>query len=229
MRFPEFLRAATLLFAGSASALGFVTVVWAGRRGDLAVAIFAAAWWTLAAGIGVWLGRRPQASEGIARLMASARRSSALPELEPGTILFNRLWGLAVYTVVAAGVGFLLPQIPAVAAGYALLVALMWRRQSGAVAAVEGRDGVRFYVDRTSPFKPTKLLRTPGFRRFEAVGEEGRAPARVTEARRAAGRGPVAQPRAAGVRSRRPSSSAHGRALATCAGATHARRAVATP
>nr|MBA2644385.1 hypothetical protein [Solirubrobacterales bacterium] len=52
-----------------------------------------------------------------------------------------------------------------------LLVALMWRKQSGAVAAVEGRDGVRFYIDRTSPFKPTQLFRTPGFRQFEATGE----------------------------------------------------------
>jgi hypothetical protein len=171
VRFPDFLRAAVLLFAGSASALAFVTVAGAGGRGDLAVAIFAGAWWLVAAAIGLWLGRRPQASEGIARLMASARRSTALPELEPGTILFNRLWGLAVYTVLAGGLGFLLPQVPAAAAGYALLVALMWRKQSRAVAGVEGRDGVRFYVERISPFKPTQLLRTPGFRRFEAHGE----------------------------------------------------------
>ena len=171
MRFPEFLRAAILLFAASASTLALVTVASAGGREDLAVAIFAAAWWLVAAAIGLWLGRHPRTTDGIARLLASARRSTALPELEPGAILFNRLWGLAAYTLLAGGLGFLFPQVPAVATGYALLVALMWRKQSGAVAAVEGRDGVRFYVERTSPFKPTQLFRTPGFRRFEADGE----------------------------------------------------------
>ncbi len=171
MRFPDFLRAAILLFAASASALALLTVAGADGSDDVAVAIFAAAWWTIAAAVGLWLGRRPSTSEGIARLLAGARRSTALPELEPGTILFNRLWGLAAYTLVAGGLGFLLPQVPAIAAGYALLVALMWRKQSGAVAAVEGRDGVRFYIERTSAFKPTQLFRTPGFRQFEATGE----------------------------------------------------------
>ena len=33
--------------------------------------------------------------------------------------------------------------------------------------AVEERDGVRFYVEPDSPFKPTKLIRTPGFRKNE--------------------------------------------------------------
>ena len=38
-----------------------------------------------------------------------------------------------------------------------------WRRQEAAVAAIEERDGVRFYVDRTSPLSPIQLIRTPGF------------------------------------------------------------------
>ncbi len=53
------------------------------------------------------------------------------------------------------------------AAGFFLLAALWWRRQPSAVTAIEERDGVRFYVERTSPVQPTKLLRTPGFRRNE--------------------------------------------------------------
>jgi hypothetical protein len=211
VRFPDFLRAATLLFAGSASALAFVATIGAGGRGDLGLAIFAAAWWPLATVAGLVLGRSPEASSGIARLMASARQSPALPELEPGAILFNRLWGLALYTVVAGGVGFLLPPVPAVAAGYALLVALMWRKQAAAVTAVEGRDGVRFYVDRTSPFKPTRLLRTPGFRHFEAAGERREPQLEAVESR-----------------ARKRSNSAHERVLATWRGATHPRRAVAT-
>ncbi len=213
MRFPDFLRAATLLFAASASALAVVAVVGTGGQRDSDLAIFAAAWWIVAAVIGAWLGRRPQASNAIARLMATARHSPALPELEPGTILFNRLWGLAIYTLLAGAVGFLLPQIPAIAAGYSLLVALLWRKQSAAVSAVEGRDGVRFYVDRTSPFRPTRLLRTPGFRRFEAAGEPAEA---QTSA-------------AVELRLRMASSSSQGLALATSPASTHARRAVATP
>ena len=213
MRFPDFLRAATLLFAGSASALGLVAVVGAGSREDSGLALFAAGWWIVAAVIGAWLGRRRRAASGISRLMATARHSPALPELEPGTILFNRLWGLAAYTLLAGALGFLLPQIPAVAAGYALLVALLWRKQSSAVAAVEGRDGVRFYVEHTSAFKPTRLLRTPGFRHFEPAGEP-------TEAQASAG---------VELRLRRASRSFQDLVLATWRRSTHARRAVATP
>jgi hypothetical protein len=64
-------------------------------------------------------------------------------------------------------VAFVMPQVPAIAAGFFLLAALWWRRQPSAVTAIEERDGVRFYVERTSPFAPTKLIRTPGFRRNE--------------------------------------------------------------
>jgi hypothetical protein len=31
------------------------------------------------------------------------------------------------------------------------------------VQAVEERDAARFYVDRTSPLQPIRLIRTPGF------------------------------------------------------------------
>ena len=31
------------------------------------------------------------------------------------------------------------------------------------MAAIEERDGVRFYVDNTSPLSPIRLIRTPGF------------------------------------------------------------------
>jgi hypothetical protein len=55
------------------------------------------------------------------------------------------------------------PQVAAIAAGFAIIWALAWRRQESAVAAIEERDGVRFYVDRTSPLQPIQLVRTPGF------------------------------------------------------------------
>jgi hypothetical protein len=53
--------------------------------------------------------------------------------------------------------------VAAVAAGFAIIWALAWRRQESAVAAIEERDAVRFYVDKTSPHRPMQLVRTPGF------------------------------------------------------------------
>jgi hypothetical protein len=63
----------------------------------------------------------------------------------------------------AGVVGFFLPQVAGVAAGFAIIWALAWRRQESAVAAIEERDGVRFYVEKTSPLSPMQLVRTPGF------------------------------------------------------------------
>src|SRR4051812_48477659 len=116
---------------------------------------------------GVWIGRRPEATQGIGRLLADARHSPTLPELEPGRAVVNRLWPLIIAIAAAAGIAFLVPQVPAIGAGYALVSALAWRKQSRAVAAIEDRDGVRFYVERTSPLKPLQLVRTPWMRRIE--------------------------------------------------------------
>ena len=84
-------------------------------------------------------------------------------------MLFNRLWGLIVLTIASAVIGFFFPQVPAIATGYCLLVALVWRRQSAAVEAIERRDGVEFWFDRTSPLGKPQLLRLPGLRKVEPV------------------------------------------------------------
>jgi hypothetical protein len=123
----------------------------------------AAGWWLLATGIGIGMGRRAETSPPIARLLAGSRMQTTLPELAPGSTLINRLWPLLLCTVGAAGVSFVEPQVAAVAAGFTIIWALAWRRQEHAVLAIEERDGVRFYVDRTSPLAPIRLVRTPGF------------------------------------------------------------------
>ena len=169
MRFTDFLRTSVLLFAGAATALAAVTIAGASARDDRTLLYVALGWWAIAALGGLWLGRRPEVTQGIGRALAGARTQPALPELEPGAILFNRLWGLALFTVGSGAVAFLIPQVPGIAAGYVIAAALAWRKQSAAVEAIEGRDGVRFYVEPTSPFKPTRLIRTPGFRRVEPV------------------------------------------------------------
>jgi hypothetical protein len=156
-----------LLFGGSASALAVVSVVGAADEETNTLVYVAAVWWCLAALAGLWLGRKPVASRGIATLLAEARRSNTLPELEPGTVMFNRLWPLILLALGSAIVGFFIPQVPAIATGYCLLVALLWRNQYRAVEAVEGRDGVEFWLDKTSPFGRPQLLRLPGLRKVE--------------------------------------------------------------
>ena len=168
MRFVDFLKTTVMLSAGAATALATVTVLAAGTRPGASSATRLVAislgWWVVAALIGIWLGRRAETSPPIARLLASARASTALPEHNPGAILLNRLWPLLVFTLIAGGLAFLAPQIPGIATGFALIWALAWRRQHAAVSAIEERDGVSFYVRRTSPLRPIALQRAPGFK-----------------------------------------------------------------
>ena len=82
------------------------------------------------------------------------------------SIAIARRWPRGALALVAAGLGALFPQVPAIATGFALLFALAWRRREAAVTAIEERDGVLFYVEKNSAFEPVKLVRTPGFRAF---------------------------------------------------------------
>jgi hypothetical protein len=166
VRFVDFLRAAILLCACSATVLAAVTVLRAGgQTDDDVLVLFIAGWWLIAGMIGAWLGRRAQTNSPIARLLASAKSTSSLPEHRPGSLLINRLWPLLISTILAIGLGLVAPQIPGIATGFAIIGALAWRRQEAAVTAIEERDGVAFYVEPTSPMKPIKLVRAPGFRR----------------------------------------------------------------
>jgi hypothetical protein len=115
--------------------------------------------------IGVLLGRRAQVTASIGRLLANAKLANMLPEHRPAAVILNRLWPLLVSTVAGGALGFVFPQVPAVACGFAIIWSLAWRRQDSAVLAVEERDGVTFYVERTSPVRPMQLVRTPGLRR----------------------------------------------------------------
>jgi hypothetical protein len=164
VRFVDFLRTTVLLSAGAATALAAVTVLAAATDSDRLLVPIAAGWWVLASLIGLRLGRRAETSPPIGRLLASAKSSSSLPEQHPSAILVNRLWPLLLFTLLSGGLAFLAPQIPGIAAGFAIIWALAWRRQDAAVAAIEERDGASFYVRRTSPLQPISLLRTPGFK-----------------------------------------------------------------
>ena len=175
MPFTDFLRTTVLLCAGAATALGFVALAGVQADDDRTALYYALVWWTLSALIALWMGRRGEPLPWVSRVLARARASQTLPELQPGTVVFNRLWALMLVTLGSGAVAFLIPQVPATAAGYFLLMALLWRRQSSAVEAIEQRDGVRFYVENTSPFKPTELVRTPWIRRNEPAHQDVRA------------------------------------------------------
>ena len=163
MRFGDFLKATVLLNAGAATLLAALTVIGLAREPDRTLTLFSAFWWTGAVLIGVWLGRRAEASPPIARLLATARTQTTLPELRPGVTLLNRLWSLLFMALATAVASVFLPQVASVAAGFPIILALTLRRQESAVSAIELRDAARFYVDRTSPFQPIRLVRTPGF------------------------------------------------------------------
>lgn len=164
MRFPEFLRVTVLISAAAATLLALLTIAGADGNDHPLIVAVGAGWWAVAAVLGSWIGRRSQASEQIASLLASARTQASLPEVHPARVVLNRLWPLVLATVGAGAAAFALPQVSAVACGFAIIWALGWRRQSAAVTAIEERDGARFYIERTSPFRPIRLVRTPGFR-----------------------------------------------------------------
>ena len=163
MRFGDFLKATVLLSAGCATLLATLAVLGITREDDRTLVYVTAGWWVAAVAFGVVLGGRAQTSPPIARLLADARSQSSLPELHPGTTLINRLWPLLLATIGAGALAFVEPQVASVAAGFTIIWALAWRRQERAVLAIEERDGVRFYIDRTSPLQPIRLIRTPGF------------------------------------------------------------------
>lgn len=165
MRFVDFLRATVLLSAGAATTLGVLTLVAATREQDDALALYATGWWVVATLIGSFVGRRHEVNPPIARLLADARAGTMMPDIRPGTTVVNRLWPLFVAVVAAVALSFLGPQIPGIAAGFTIIWALAWRRQESAVQAIEERDGVTFFVERTSPLKAMQLTRLPGFRR----------------------------------------------------------------
>ena len=168
MRFVDFLKTTVLACAGAATVLGALTIRSIALDGDTVLLGFSVSWWALATLIGAWLGRERSTLPAIARLLAGARTSSSLPEhAKPGRVLLNRLWPLFALLVLSAGLTWRFPQVPAIATGFLTIWALYWRRQEAAVTAIEDRDGVAFFIERTRPWKPMQLVRTPGFRRVQ--------------------------------------------------------------
>jgi hypothetical protein len=165
VRFVDLLRTTVLLSAGAATTLAIITVAGATADGNDRLVVIVAGWWFVAALIGAFLGRRAQVNQAIGGLLANAKAATMMPEHRPAAVALNRLWPLLLCTAAAGALGLLAPQIPGIATGFAIIWSLAWRRQESAVRAIEERDGATFYVAPTSPVRPLRLVRTPGFRR----------------------------------------------------------------
>jgi hypothetical protein len=166
MAFVDLLRMTVLLAAGAATALAAITVVSATGTDDTLTLFVAAGWWAVALVAGLVLGRPPRAAASMSQVLAEARMATALPSLDnPTRAAVARLWPIGAFALVAGGLGIVFPGVAAIGTGFALAVALAWRGREGAVAAIEDRDGVRFYVEPGSALQPVRLIRTPGLRR----------------------------------------------------------------
>ena len=165
MRFADLLKTTVLLSAGAATTLGVITVASAARDASTTAVLVLASWWIIAGILGAVLGRHQRVTPAIGRLLATAKAATSLPEIRPGAMVVNRLWPLLACTIAAGALGLFAPQVPGIATGFAIIWALGWRGQDAAVTAIEERDGVTFYVERTSPVRPIRLVRTPGLRR----------------------------------------------------------------
>ena len=171
VRFVDFLKTTVLLSAGAATALATITVLvgasalnpnsplGANRRGLV--------------GGGHAAGAAPRSSRRRPVLRSRAcwrgpRPPPHCPSTTQGPRSSTAYGRSFCSTVLAGGLGFLAPQIPASPPASGIIWALAWRRQDAAVAAIEERDGARFYVRRTSPVRPMELDRTPGFKALRA-------------------------------------------------------------
>ena len=161
----DLLRVSVLLVAGVATVLGAVSAVVANREGDATAITVAAAWWLAAIVVGIYLGRASASGSAMSRVLARSRTATSLPVETPARIALGRLWPVGAFAIAAGAAGWFWPQVSAIGAGYAILTALSWRGRERAVAAIEARDGVRFYVEPTSAFEPLRVVRTPGLYR----------------------------------------------------------------
>lgn len=166
MAYCDLLRMTVLLAAATATALAAVTVIAVSGSQDTLTIYVAAVWWVVALAAGLLLGRPARAADAMRPVLAGARTATAMPPIDnPTRAAVARLWPIGAFAVIAGGLGFVFHGVAAVGAGFALAAALTWRTREAAVAAIEERDGVRFFVEPGSALQPVKLIRSPGLRR----------------------------------------------------------------
>jgi hypothetical protein len=162
--YTELLRFTVVVTAAEATLLAIVSVFAIGSEPSDTTLILGFAWWLIAIIIGFFLGRPERAREDMRDPLARAKMATSLPSESPGRIALQRLWPIAVVTVLAGGLGVFFAPIAIIGTGYALIVSLAWHTREAAVQAIEERDGVRFFVVPGHTFRPIELVRTPGLR-----------------------------------------------------------------
>ena len=127
LRYTDFLKATVMLMAAEATALAAVTSPSRRPRGQDHAHLRARLVGDRGV-LGVWLGRRHETTAAIGDLLAAARSTNTLPEIRPARCCStgSGCWRL---DGVAAGLSWLFPQVAAVVAGGAILIALAWRKQ----------------------------------------------------------------------------------------------------
>lgn len=169
MQFKDLLRGTVLLIAVEATGLAVISGVTVNSTGEDSLAALTLGWWLVAIVGGIWLGRPARTRRALSEPLSKAKTTTQLPAESPARIAVARLWPIGLFAVLAGACGPLFPQVPAIATGFALGVAIAWRNREAAVTAVEERDGVCFFVEHGSAFDPIKLVRSPGLMRGAPV------------------------------------------------------------
>lgn len=159
MRYCDYLHACVLMIGSAALALIIISAGSLVATGSRLLILLSIAWLVICVAWGLWIGRGEQ--ESVRALLSRSRPEPVFPKIEPPAVLLSRLWPVLAITLVAAITSYWFPQLAVATAGYGLLWALAWRKQADAVLAIEERDAVHFWIVRSSPVGPPKLVRVP--------------------------------------------------------------------
>lgn len=161
MRYCDYLHSCVLMIGSAALALTLVSIGSLVYYGSALLIALSASWGVVCVAWGLWIGRGDAVQDGVRTLLSKSRPEPIFPHIEPSAVLLSRLWPVLAITLLAAISSYWFPQLAVAAAGYGMLWALAWRKQSDAVLAIEERDLVHFWIVRSSPLEPPKLVRVP--------------------------------------------------------------------
>lgn len=161
MRYCDYLHASVLMIGSSALALVLIGAGSLAAYESTWMIYVSIAWLVICVCWGLWSGRGASVQESVRTLLSKSRPEPIFPKIEPPAVLLSRLWPVLAITLVSAISSYWFPQLAIVSAGYGLLWAVAWRRQADAVLAIEERDAVHFWIVKSSPLHPPKLVRVP--------------------------------------------------------------------
>ena len=79
-----------------------------------------------------------------------------------------RLWPIGAFALLVGVAGWFWPQVAAIGAGYAILIALAWRGRERPSPRSRSATGCASTSSPPRRFEPVKLIRTPGLYRDRA-------------------------------------------------------------